>query len=81
MINRVKAMALSKKSVIFCASIILFIVLVLEIAEADKFISYGAMYANGRKCRNRSGCIVRDTPANPYNRGCQASQRCRGGTE
>ncbi|WOG84399.1 hypothetical protein DCAR_0103582 [Daucus carota subsp. sativus] len=71
-------MALSKKFVLFCVCMILFIVVAAEVVEAN-FISYGAMYRDGRICRLRQGCD--DTPANPYNRGCEEVERCRGGSE
>lgn len=71
-------MALSKTSVVFCVTMIVFFALVADVADA-KFISYGALYRDGRVCTQPAGCTEPDTPANPYNRGCEASRRCRGG--
>lgn len=57
---------------------ILFIALVAEVADA-KYLSYGALASDGRFCRNPAGCNAPEMPANPYNRGCEAIERCRGG--
>ncbi|KAK8633980.1 hypothetical protein V6N13_014809 [Hibiscus sabdariffa] len=48
-------------------------------ADAQPWIKYPAMGANLQMpCkRNFRGCL--SPPANEYNRGCEASQRCRGG--
>lgn len=70
-------MALSKTGVVFCLSMIVFFALVADVADA-KFISYGALRHDGTICTKRGGCEEPDTPENPYDRGCQASQRCRG---
>lgn len=70
-------MALSKTGVVFCVSMIVFFTLVADVADA-RFISYGAMTHDGTICANGGGCNEPDTPANPYNRGCEPSQRCRG---
>lgn len=71
-------MALSKTSVAFCLSMIVLTALVAEVADA-KFISYGAMLRNGQICMIRPGCGEPDVPENPYNRGCETEERCRGG--
>lgn len=78
--SRITTMALSKTSLVLCLSMIVFIALVAEVADA-KFISYGALNSNGRICRNPAGCHQPEIPANPYNRGCEVSQRCRGGSD
>ncbi|MED6176958.1 hypothetical protein PIB30_093250 [Stylosanthes scabra] len=48
----------------------------------DKFIGHGAMKGNGIPCRKNDGTSKNCSPgpaANPYNRGCSAINRCRGG--
>ncbi|KAL8087716.1 hypothetical protein AgCh_037752 [Apium graveolens] len=70
-------MALSKTSVLLCISMIVYFALVADVADA-KFISYGALQGDGRVCTQPAGCTEPDIPANPYDRGCQVSQRCRG---
>lgn len=41
----------------------------------DSTISYGSLGRNGSSC-DPQGCLP--LPANPYNRGCSALDRCRG---
>ncbi|MED6142988.1 hypothetical protein PIB30_002812 [Stylosanthes scabra] len=48
----------------------------------NKVIGYGAMRGNGIPCRKKDGTSKNCSPgpaANPYNRGCSATNRCRGG--
>lgn len=71
-------MALSKTSLVFCVSMIVFFVVMADVADA-KFISYGALMHDGKVCTKRAGCVEQENPSNSYNRGCEASQRCRGG--
>lgn len=67
-------MAQIQGTIALCLTILLFSTLVNEIVGAD-FINYGALMRDGQKCLQRDGC--QDQPANEYNRGCEASQRCR----
>lgn len=57
-------MALSKTSVVFCVTMIVFFALVADVADA-KVISNGALYRDGRVCTQPAGCTEPDTPANP----------------
>ncbi|MED6142987.1 hypothetical protein PIB30_002811 [Stylosanthes scabra] len=54
----------------------------MGILEKTKFIGQGAMKGNEIPCRKKDGTSKNCSPgpaANPYNRGCSATNRCRGG--
>lgn len=71
-------MYLSKGMIVFG----LIIMIMGSLAVDAEDISYGAIQrGSAAGCSSKHPNECHDTPANPYNRGCEHSNRCRGKRE
>ncbi|KAF5741494.1 hypothetical protein HS088_TW10G00492 [Tripterygium wilfordii] len=75
-------MALSKMMAVLCLSMLLVSAVFVEEAygRSGPEISYGAIVGNNKHFCRLHPERCKDKPANNYNRGCDHSTRCRGGS-
>ena len=70
-------MAMPKALVIIIATLLLCSMIFIEAANAE-FIQYGTIAKGDGPTCTGSGCLP--PPSNPYQRGCEETQQCRGGS-
>ncbi|KAK2979025.1 hypothetical protein RJ640_013659 [Escallonia rubra] len=73
-------MAMIRRAMVLCLSALIMTLLVTEVA-ATRYIGYPAMSRDGNYHCSRKSENCHPQPANPYNRGCEAAERCRQGLE
>ena len=69
-------MAMPKALAVIIATLLLCSVIFIEAANA-KFIQYGPLIKGDEPTCIGSSCLP--PPSNPYERGCEETQQCRGG--
>ncbi|KAK2979022.1 hypothetical protein RJ640_013656 [Escallonia rubra] len=69
-------MAMIRLAMVLCLRALIMSLLVTEVA-AIRYIGYPAMSLDGNYHCSRKSEKCHPQPANPYNRGCEAAQRCR----
>ncbi|KAK3038921.1 hypothetical protein RJ639_027549 [Escallonia herrerae] len=73
-------MAMIRRAMVLCLSVLIMTLLVTEVA-ATRYIGYPAMSRDSNYHCSRKSENCHPQPANPYNRGCEAAERCRQGLE
>ena len=73
---------MSKGTMIILIVVLFVSIDMIEITNATKYIKYGPLKKNhSARCSQKDPQLCKLIPANPYQRGCNPIERCRGGKD